>query len=645
MVKFMPVLAESILANYSRMGDVCVIAVCILIFILIGTSYVSRNRSYRIFAAIVGLVFLAAVLNVGGHILINKNNPDFKYAIYIIRVVYHALLFNVFFLYILYATVVSNMPYQRARNIAVFAVILFVVFIGLDIGLTISGAGFSISDDGIVIKTSQVFTIGYVVFLVFLAVILFFIRKMVFKRVVIAFYATMLLSAAIRVGQMIINESSLTTLTFVLPTLAMLYLVHLHPYSSTIGTLDSHSLEDMVKDLYARKKTFIIMSLLLPDYASEGKTLPEVVQYQTRRFTIKYFRNGTLFQVGNGQIILIARKDSNPDYEDWMKKILNAFYDQFKIHKIPFKIVYGDSFQGKINESEYIPLIESIHNTINDNVTHRINDNDIVRFREYDYILGELNDIYRKCDLNDERVLLYCQPVLNTKTGCFDRAEALMRLHLDKLGIVSPAAFISIAEDNGYVHALTKIILNKTCQFIRKLNNRSFLFERISVNVSTVELKDENFCDDIIHILNSNGVQGQKIAIELTESQTDQDFMLAKERIELLHQNGIQFYLDDFGSGYSNMGRVLSLPFDIIKFDRTMVMASGTDARSGHIVKTLAKLFSDFNYRVLYEGIETEEDEKRCLAMSATYLQGYKYSKAIPIDQLQDFFKKDEQEN
>ena len=113
-----------------------------------------------------------------------------------------------------------------------------------------------------------------------------------------------------------------------------------------------------------------------------------------------------------------------------------------------------------------------------------------------------------------------------------------------------------------------------------------------------------------------------------------------KKRIDVLHEEGICFYLDDFGTGYSNMERILELPFDIIKFDRSMVIASGQDTRSEHIVEKLAKMFSDFKYSVLYEGVENNEDENRCLSMSATYLQGFKYSKPIPIDQLQAFLTK-----
>ena len=212
-----------------------------------------------------------------------------------------------------------------------------------------------------------------------------------------------------------------------------------------------------------------------------------------------------------------------------------------------------------------------------------------------------------------------------------------MRLTLPETGIVSPLEFIPIAEKYGYIHVLTKIILNKVCQSLSQLDTSVSGFKRVSINVSMLELKDEGFCDDINAILAANGISGDKIAIELTESQSEEDFLIMKERIEKLHEEGIQFYLDDFGTGYSNMERILELPFDIIKFDRSMVIASGQDRRSERIVETLAKMFDKFDYRILYEGIESNDDESRCLSMSATYLQGFKYSKPIPIEQLNDF--------
>jgi EAL domain-containing protein (putative c-di-GMP-specific phosphodiesterase class I) len=256
-------------------------------------------------------------------------------------------------------------------------------------------------------------------------------------------------------------------------------------------------------------------------------------------------------------------------------------------------------------------------------------------------ILKEIADIAARKDPEDPRVLVYCQPVYNIRTGKYDTAEALMRLQLADLGLVFPDQFIPLAEENGYIHVLTQIILSKTCRAIRTLMSEGFEIERISVNVSALELRDQDFCGDIDEIIGRSGVDAGRIAIELTESRNDSDFMLMKEKIEELKGKGITFYLDDFGTGYSNMERILELPFDIIKFDRSMVIAGSQDKRSEQVLGSLADLFSKLDYSVLYEGVEDEKDEEMCRSLNASYLQGYKYSKPIPISELRKFLEKE----
>ena len=215
-----------------------------------------------------------------------------------------------------------------------------------------------------------------------------------------------------------------------------------------------------------------------------------------------------------------------------------------------------------------------------------------------------------------------------------------MRLKLDKTGMVYPNDFIPIAENYGYILVLTEIILNKTCKNIRKLIENKFLIERISVNVSVLELQSDAFCEDIVRIIKDNDIDNERIAIELTESRSETGSLIMKEKIEELRSKGIHFYLDDFGTGYSNMERILELPFDIIKFDRSMVIASGTSERSEKIVDKLAHMFIDMGFSVLFEGIESEADVARCSDMFASYLQGYIYSMPIPVEQLETFLQK-----
>jgi EAL domain-containing protein (putative c-di-GMP-specific phosphodiesterase class I) len=215
-----------------------------------------------------------------------------------------------------------------------------------------------------------------------------------------------------------------------------------------------------------------------------------------------------------------------------------------------------------------------------------------------------------------------------------------MRLKLPDIGMVFPDQFIPLAEENGYIHVLTEIMLQKTCDEIKYLMKEGYEVNRISVNVSVLEMRDESFTEDFSKIIKDNEIPDEKIAIGITESQSENDFMVMKNMINDLKGNGIKFYLDDLGTGYSNMERVMELPFDIIKFDRSLVIASDHDSRSRKMVVSLANMFDELNYSVLYEGVETDSDEERCKNMSASYLQGYKYSRPIPIIELKKFFSK-----
>jgi len=212
-----------------------------------------------------------------------------------------------------------------------------------------------------------------------------------------------------------------------------------------------------------------------------------------------------------------------------------------------------------------------------------------------------------------------------------------MRLELPETGLIYPDQFIPLAEQYNYIHSLSLIILNKTCKMIKKYLEEGRKLERISVNFSMQEVRDDNFANDIIEVIEKNDIPYSMIAIELTESQNDEDFELVKSRIEELKKYGIKFYLDDFGTGYSNFDRIMELPFDIIKFDRSLVIESAKDESSAYMVNTFAGMFKNLKYRVLYEGIEDTHDENRCIKMHAEFLQGYKYSRPIKMEELDRF--------
>ncbi len=626
--------------DYYPTGDIMVIAICVIIFILIGFSYVRKSKSFLYFLFINVTVLLAAFVNIIYHVKYITNITGDYTTVYILRILYHALLFSTLLLYVVYITEVLRLEISKKYPVVTMSIIVFIIAVVSDIVKTMSGKGYVITSQGLMTSGRDIFLYGYLGFVVIILFLMIVYRKRLYKRVMSGFYGTMIVSFVMLAIQNHYNQTSYTVGTFLFPAIAMLYIIHSNPYDISMGAIDVRAMEDMIRFNYERKRELIIMSLLLEEFNGEGKTFPTEIQGIIRKFSGDYFKGAVLFQINNGNMMLLAKKKSNPDYENKINKLLNAFMVEYEKYRFDYKIIFGESVDEVSRRNEYVNFLDSIYRNMQINSVHMIDYDDVVSFNKYEEILEELEDIYRAKNLRDPRVLVYCQPVFNIKTGKYDTAEALMRLKLSNIGMVFPDQFIPLAEEKGYIHVLTEIILQKTCDEIKYLIQENYDVRRISVNVSVMELKDDHFCDDISGIIRNSGIPDEKIAIEITETQTESDFLVIKSRINELKDHGIKFYLDDFGTGYSNMERIMELPFDIIKFDRSLVLASGSDNRSEKMVGSLANMFKDLDYSVLYEGVENENDEEMCINMAASYLQGYKYSKPIPIIDLKNFFSK-----
>lgn len=626
--------------NYSPVGDLTVVATCLVIVILLATSYVNKTRAFAIYVNIVSYLTLAALCDVIYHTLYTHVTDGNYGVVYVLRVVYHALLFSNLLLYVVYVVELQRLEKDKKAPVMLLATLTYLTVIVTDIITSVTGTGFKLDETGTAVSGQNIFLYGYLAFMAILGFLMIAYRKRLFMRVMMGFYGTAMISFLILFQQGRHGQSSYTVVSFLFPTLAMLYLIHSTPYDVEIGSLSIQALEDTVRYHYKRGHDLVFMSLFLPELESEGRRFSKNLQEAIRRFSAEYFKDATLFQVSNGHVILFARLSKNPDYQEKERRMLEAFQPEYERFRYDYKIVRGTTIDEISQRNAYVSFIKSIHLKMKINSVHEVEAGDVEKFEEYEYILSELNDVTKKQDPFDPRVLVYCQPVYNLRTKTYDTAEALMRLKLPKLGLVTPDKFIQLAEESGNIHSLTKVLLRKTCTEIGALLADGFEVNRVSVNVSVIEMREEGFSNEVSEIIRECGIPQEKIAIEITESQSENDFYTLKNRIGELKDKGIKFYLDDFGTGYSNMERILELPFDIIKFDRALVLACNASERSEKMVGSLANMFSELDYFVLYEGVETDGDERMCEDMYATYLQGYKYSKPVPIKELRNFFSK-----
>lgn len=624
---------------YSPIGDLTGIALCWTMLILIFCSYMRRNRSFRLFFGILVSLLAAAYSSIIYRTMMQSWQPSYTVPIYVARLTMHATLFAVLALYVAYLAEVTHLSPGEKKRTSILVGLLWVSLFLYDLYGTITGKVFRISPEGQIFLGPSVFSVGYLVFVVINLSMLIYVRKRIFRRIILGFFFTEVLAIVINLTQRLHGQSSFTVVSFCFPVMAMLYFFHSNPYDTNIGAVDRASLDDYVRRSLASRHPFGFISLYLPDFNQSGSSLPDELQALMRNTAPTIFRGVILFRVEKGHYIYVYPKKRNRDEAERLLKAMKLFHSSYDQFHYDYKIVIGQSVTPAAF-IDYVSFIHYLHRSMEINTIYHTVPEDKDNFNRYTYILSELNDIYSHHDLEDARVLVYAQPVFNHQLNRYDTAEALMRLNLEKTGLVFPNQFIPIAEENGFIHVLTEIILHKTCRQIRLLTTEGYLFSRISVNIVAEELQSTSFCDDVMRIIHYNGINTSQIALELTESENENDFLITKKRIMALKEEGIKFYLDDFGTGYSSLERILQLPFDIIKFDRTMVIASRTDSKSSTIVKSMAQLFADLNYSILFEGIEDKEDEKRCCSMSASYLQGYLYSKPVPIDEMTRYFTK-----
>ena len=237
-------------------------------------------------------------------------------------------------------------------------------------------------------------------------------------------------------------------------------------------------------------------------------------------------------------MVLVYNRAKNKNEEQILEKMYREF-DKERGHA-DYQIIMMDSNGYLLNSKEYISYCKYIEERIPMNTIKKCEGDFLGDFLKYKFVRMNLEDIQRKGNLDDYRIKVFCQPVLNIKTGTFSTAEALMRLDIPEVGLVYPDQFIGVAEKGNFIHSLSKIILHKTCKNIKKLEEEGYEIERVSVNFSVEELHLDSFCDDVINIIKQNGVEFSKIAIELTETRNEKDFLMMKKVIHPVRQ-GVPF--------------------------------------------------------------------------------------------------------
>ena len=229
---------------------------------------------------------------------------------------------------------------------------------------------------------------------------------------------------------------------------------------------------------------------------------------------------------------------------------------------------------------------------------------------------------------------VYYQPVYSTEKNDFVTLEALSRLHHPELGWIAPDVFIQIAEKNHMIEQITDLQFKRICMFINEHRDLMKKLFNIKVNLSSLDLMRSDCSSHFIRMMDDMDIQHDWIQFEITETVATEYNAGLGMVVDGFMAAGVRLCLDDFGSGYANLNTVMRLPFSAIKIDRTLLFDICNDKKRAMFYQSIIETFHRMGYSIVSEGVETEEEMSLLSSWGVDMIQGYYFSRPLPVEEL-----------
>jgi EAL domain-containing protein (putative c-di-GMP-specific phosphodiesterase class I) len=237
--------------------------------------------------------------------------------------------------------------------------------------------------------------------------------------------------------------------------------------------------------------------------------------------------------------------------------------------------------------------------------------------------------------LAERQFVVYYQPQYDHSTGVLVGAEALVRWKHPEKGLISPGIFIPIFEKNGFITKLDLCVFEEVCLFLRKCLDNNLKVVPISSNFSRHDIFQPDFISRLEGIRQKYDIPSKLLRVEITESAITGSGVQANEIVRKLHNCGYVVEMDDFGSGYSSLNLLSKVSVDTIKLDKQFLdstLNATQEETALTIIKYLIRMLKHLGFKVLAEGVETEEQLEMLKRAECDIVQGYYYSKPVPLD-------------
>ncbi len=402
-------------------------------------------------------------------------------------------------------------------------------------------------------------------------------------------------------------------------------------------TLFRDRLSQAIKYSSRHKKKFALLFIDLDRFKqindSFGHQFGDAVLLEIAKRIKKELRSeDTLARFGGDEFVVIVRDIADKDAaEKVAAKVLASlkeplhFYDNELYTSISIGVsLYPDDSK---NEEDLLKYADS--------AMYRAKEEGRNNYRFYNsemtvkiYEKVALGNALRVAIERDEFEVFY-QPQIDVIDGNVTGVEALVRWQHPKYGLISPGKFLPLAEENGSIVEIDRLVMIKAMDHFRRWKEKKLVTGRLSLNLAMKQLLQDDFLTFFESSLKKTGFKKEWLEFEVTESDVMHNPANSIKTLQYLHEQGVAIAMDDFGTGYSSLAYLTKLPIDKLKIDRSFIVEMQKDESSMEIVKVVVALADTLGLRLVAEGVEMSAQKDLLLQLGCGTIQGYLYAKPM----------------
>lgn len=416
---------------------------------------------------------------------------------------------------------------------------------------------------------------------------------------------------------------------------------------SELDILNQRAMLRAVEEKYQTSEVFCCIVLKVHNLKAMRQTMgTDAVTEILRRVAIyldETFERARLFHFSQSVfVIMLDKKFAQEDTGQMIRMIRERFERPWSVEKhntkLHIHIAYMQCPKDAPDINTFINYLQYMRTNSGENRKELLLPSDMNIERRSRQL--RIRKILADAVENGEFDVFY-QPIFSVGDKRIVSAEALIRLRDRSLGYISPEEFIPIAEQSGTILKIGEFVFESVCRLLWEENLKAYGIRYIEINLSIVQCMQDNLVERLSEIMEKYKIGPDQINLEITETAALHTTEVLEENIQRLHEKGISFSLDDYGSGYANTEYLFRFPFRMVKIDKQILWEACKNEKAMITLQNTIHMIKDLGLEVVVEGVETSENVDFLMGQKCDFLQGYYYSRPIPRQQFLDLIRRD----